>query len=249
MLSSALTLSVLVLFLGQSLFVGSGAIQTQQGQTREFERKCPVISVSCPSEVKDGELLTFTAHVRGGDPKVVPVYRWEVWAGRIIQGQGSASIKLDLTGSPTATVTVTGFDSDCAATASCSLIIEHWDLNPKKFDSYSALPHKEALKRLNAFAVQLENQPGAQAYLLAYGGQRGRAGEALGLAAQVKEYLVKSHRIDAVRIVTLDGGYREKPTIDLWIVGIGGNLPVATPTIDPSEVKIIPTVKRKRSKH
>jgi hypothetical protein len=203
--------------------------------------------------VKDGELLTFTAHVRGGDPKVVPVYRWEVWAGRIIQGQGSASIKLDLTGfggqSPTATVTVSGFDSDCARTASCSLIIEYWDLDPKKFDSYSALPRKEELKRLSAFAVQLQNQPGAVGYLLAYGGQRARAGEALKLATTVKEYLVKSRRIDANRIVTLDGGYREKPTIDLWIVGIGGNPPVATPTIDPSEVKIIPKGKRKRSTH
>jgi hypothetical protein len=203
--------------------------------------------------VKDGEPVTFTAYVNGGNPNVVPVYNWEVSTGRIIQGQGTASIKLDMTGfggySPTATVTISGYDSDCSKTASCSLLIEHWDLRPKKFDSYGALPHKEELSRLNAFAVQLQNQPGSEAYLLAYGGRRGRAGEALKLASKAREYLVRSRGIDAGRIVTLDAGYKEKPTIDLWIVSTGHNRPVADPTVDPSEVKITQPGKGKPSKH
>jgi hypothetical protein len=184
---------------------------------------------------------------------VVPVYNWQVSTGRIIEGQGTASVKLDMTGfgghSPTASVTISGFDSACARTASCSLIIERWDLSPKKFGSYGAFPPKEEGSRLNAFAVELKNQPGAEAYLLAYGGRRGHAGEALELATRSKEYLVESRGIDARRIVTLDAGYREKLTIDLWIVPTGHARPVATPTVDPSEVKIIPIAKRKRSKH
>jgi hypothetical protein len=102
--------------------------------------------------------------------------------------------------------------------------------------------------RLNAYAVELKNQPGTQAYLLVYGGRRGRAGEALKLATRSQKYLVESRGIHADRIVTLDAGYRETLTIDLWIVPTGSNRPVAEPTVDPSEAQIIQTEKRKRSK-
>jgi hypothetical protein len=150
---------------------------------------------------------------------------------------------------PTGTVTVSGFASTCSATASCSFIIEHWDLSPKKFDSYGALPRSKEAMRLNAYAVELKNQPGAQAYLLAYGGRRGRAGEALKLATRSQKYLVESCGIDANRIVTSDAGYRETLTIDLWIVPTGFNRPVAKPTVDPGEVRIIQPGKRKPSRH
>ena len=214
----------------------------------ELQQACPLISVSCPADYKDGELLNFTAVISDGDPNVVPVFTWTVSEGKIVQGQGTSSIKVDMSSirarGPTGTVTVSGFASACPATASCSLIIEPWDLNPKKFDSYGALPLKKEAKRLNAYAVELQNQPGTQAYLLAYGGRRGRAGEAIKLAQRSEKYLV-DHGISSERIVTLDGGYREKLTIDLWIVPTGFNRPVAEPTVNPSEVKIIPIGKRK----
>jgi hypothetical protein len=236
---SLLTLSVFVLVSGQSLPVNAAAIRTQYGQTREFQQKCPVISVSCPSDVKDGEPITFTANLSGGNPNVVPVYHWEVSTGRIIQGQGTASIKLDMTGfgghSPTATVTISGFDAACSSTASCSLIIEHWNLNPRKFDSYGALPRKSELGRLNGFAVQLKNQPKTQGYILAYGGRRGRAGAAQEAAARAKIYLLRTRGIEEDRIITVDAGFKEKLTLELWIVPSGANPPQAEPTVDPSE--------------
>jgi hypothetical protein len=84
-----------------------------------------------------------------------------------------------------------------------------------------------------------------------YGGRRGRAGEAQQLATRSQEYLVKARGIDAGRIVTVDGGYKEQLTIDLWLVPSGANPPVADPTVHPSEVKIInvppPKKSRKRS--
>ena len=102
----------------------------QNRQVRDSQYACPTISVSCPAEVKDGEPIIFTVTVSGGDPNVVPVYNWEVSTGRIIEGQGTASIKLDIRvfggHSPTATVTISGFDSACARTASCSMApVEH----------------------------------------------------------------------------------------------------------------------------
>jgi hypothetical protein len=218
----------------------------------DLQETCPRISVSCPAEHKDGGPLNFTATISGGDPNVVPVFSWTVSEGRIVQGQGTSSIRVDMTNvdarGPTGSVTVSGFDSACPATASCSLIIERFDLSPKKFDSYGALPRNKEAMRLNAYAVQLQNQPGTQAYLLAYGGRRGSVGEAIKLARRSEKYLI-DHGINSERIVTLDAGYREKLTIDLWIVPTGFNRPVAEPTVDPSEVQIIPTGKRKSSKH
>jgi hypothetical protein len=219
---------------------------------RDLQEACPHISVSCPSDHKDDGPITFTAIVSGGDPSVIPVFNWAASAGRIVQGQGTSSIKVDMTGFgsqiPTGTVTVSGFNSACPATASCTLPIELPGPPSKKFDSYGGLPRKEEVRRLNAYAIELQNQPGSQAYILAYGGRRGSGGEPQKLAAKTQEYLVKSRGIDAGRIVTMDAGYKEKSTIDLWIVPTGATPPVAEPTVDPSEVQIIQTGKRKRSK-
>ena len=129
----------------------------------------------------NGEPLIFTATVNGGDPNVIPTFNWTVSAGKIIRGQGSSSITVDTVGFAgqafTGTVSIAGFDSACSSTASCSLIIENL-LNSVKVDSYEILQEKKETSRLDPFAVQLQNQPGAQGYLLVYVGRRGRDGEA-----------------------------------------------------------------------
>ena len=215
------------------------------------QKACPTISVSCPSDFKDGEPLTFTARVDGGNPNVIPIYNWTVSAGKIIRGQGSSSITVDTVGIAdhafTGTVSVAGFNLACPATASCSLIIEYGP-SSIKVDSYDALPGKKEIARLHAFAVQLQNQPGAQGYLLVYGGRCERAGEAKKAAARAREYLIKRLGIDARRIVTVDAGFKEKLTIDLWLVPTGATPPVSDPAIDSIEVKIIKKVQRKPSK-
>ena len=110
-----------VLIAGQISFVQSSYTH----EMSESQENCPRITVSCPAEGKDGEPITFTVSVSGGNPNVVPVFSWEVSAGRIVQGQGTSSIKVDMTNfrgqSPTGSVTIIGFDSACARTASCSL--------------------------------------------------------------------------------------------------------------------------------
>jgi hypothetical protein len=125
MLLSVSIVCLFVLVAGQISFVQISATPNQHDEVRESQENCPRVSVSCPAEVKDGEPITFTVSVSGGNPNGLPVYNWEVSTGRIIEGQGTASIKLDMTGfgghSPTATVTISGFDSTCARTASCSL--------------------------------------------------------------------------------------------------------------------------------
>lgn len=129
-----------VLMAGQISFLQTSATPNQHGEIRESQENCPRVSVSCPAEVKKGEPITFTASVSGGNPNVVPVFSWEVSAGLIVQGQGTSSIKVDMTSfggqSPTGTVTISGFDSACARTASCSIAPVDWAPVAVLFDRY-----------------------------------------------------------------------------------------------------------------
>jgi hypothetical protein len=88
------------------------------------ESPCPTIMVSCPENAKADRLMSFQAHVYGGDPTVKVTYTWSVSAGKISAGQGTSMITIDLgdvtRGSITATVSIGGLDPACANIASCT---------------------------------------------------------------------------------------------------------------------------------
>jgi hypothetical protein len=105
-----------------------------------------------------------------------------------------------------------------------------------KFDAYSDLPSESEKKRLDSFAGQMKRHPLAQAYVMVYAGRRSRAGEAEARARRAREYLVKVRGIDTRRVVTVDSGHREEPTVELYLVPPGAFPPLATPTIDPDQV-------------
>ena len=68
---------------------------------------CPNITIECPERVELNQPLTFRSTVIGGSPNVAPVYNWNVSAGRIIEGQGTSTIRVDTTGLAGQTVTAT----------------------------------------------------------------------------------------------------------------------------------------------
>jgi len=203
---------------------------------------CPTITVDCPSGLTlTGQPITFTANVSGGNPNVTPTYNWTVSAGTISSGQGTSSITVDTAGlasgsSVTGTVTVGGLDPSCTASNSCTAGINA-PQGPTKFDEYGNIKRNDEKARLDNFANELQAQPGAQGYIIGYGGRRGRAGEAQTRADRAKDYLVSSRGIDAGRLVTVDGGYKEEAWTELWIVPAGATPPTASPTVDASEVK------------
>jgi hypothetical protein len=100
--------------------------RTPRPASGDVQHICPQVSVSCPSYFNQGYPITFTASVNGGSPNVVPSYNWTISAGRIVQGQGTSSIKVDTAGFGghgfTATVSISGFDQSCPSTASCSIV-------------------------------------------------------------------------------------------------------------------------------
>ena len=86
---------------------------------------CAFISVSCPSTAESKGSVTFEATVTGWIPKT-PTFKWSLSAGKIISGQRTPKITVDVSSlshkSVTATVTVGGMNLNCPKVASCTVL-------------------------------------------------------------------------------------------------------------------------------
>ncbi len=200
---------------------------------------CPTVSVSCPSDVDQGSPITFAASA--GDTNVT--YNWSISAGTITSGQGTSSISVDTAGlggqTVTATVELGGLDPSCSRTASCSTSIRAAPATCRKFDEYADLTFNDEKARLDNLAIQLQQEPGSQAYYVIFGSCDT---EGAARSTRAVDYLVNNRGIDRGRITVVDGGCRETLTVELWICPTGAGAPAATnsATVDPC-----PACKRK----
>jgi len=189
---------------------------------------CPAITVSGPETVPVGAPATFTASVNGGTPGAIATYNWSVTGGTIVGGQGTNSITVDTAGlagqTITANLSVGGYTGlNCQGNASLSI--------PRKIssilvDNYPPLKYDDEKARLDNFAIQMQNDPSAKGYIIAYGGPRSNAAEKQKRLKRAVDYLTATRGIDANRIVTLEGASnRDQPTTELWIVPLGAEPP------------------------
>ena len=107
-----------------------------------------------------------------------------------------------------------------------------------KFDEYSDLSPDLERERLDNVAAVLLRRPETKAYLIAYVGRSAQKGEAAARATCAGNYLIKKHHIQADRIQAIDGGYREMRVVEVYVEEKDGPLPLARPTLRPSEVKL-----------
>jgi hypothetical protein len=195
---------------------------------------CPTVIVSCPDKMSPARPLTFTANISGADPQVTPTFKWKVSVGKITGGQGTGSITVEMpdgSRSYTATVDVDGYDRSCQVAASCSLFVDI--TQPRKIDEYGDIPLGEEQQRLDNLAVELQNDPTSQTSLICYGGKRSGPRAAMRRCERAKNYLISSRGIEVRRVFIIDGGYREGPTVEAWIVPFGAQPPQPSPTVFP----------------
>jgi hypothetical protein len=121
-------------------------------------------------------------------------------------------------------------------------------LAPPAFDSYDEVSQAEEKLRLDNFVIALMDQEGRAGYLIGYGGKRARVREAVERAQRARDYLIKVRNFPAGRLMAIDGGYREKASVELYIVPSGSCPPRATPTIDPRDVQILKGGERKKNR-
>ena len=108
---------------------------------------------------------------------------------------------------------------------------------PDPFNSLGGMAFEQQKLYLDTFYLALVKRK-AMAYIIAYGGKRARPNEAKQRADRAKQYLIAVRHYPADHIKVIDGGYREKPDLDLYVVSEGVCPPTPFPTIDPRDVEI-----------
>lgn len=186
---------------------------------------CPNVGIACPDRVVVNEPLTFRSTVSGGS-NVRQTYNWIVSAGRILDGQGTDTINVDTTGlagqSVTATLSMDGYNLDCSATCTVQFPVP---IECKKFDEFPSIAYNDVKARLDNYAIELQNDPTATAYVIVYPGLRGRPGEVAKNTTRIVDYLVNSRGTNAQRIVTLVGPPRDALLVELWLSPLGAKPP------------------------
>ncbi len=188
---------------------------------------CPTIDISCQVDnIRAGEPVPVAVNLSGGGPYLNLKYHWQVSGGKIIKGQETAEILVDITEAAgqgtTATVKIDGLRPECDRVRSCSFSIA--DLyNPpfaRKYDEYGDLSWISEQSHLTYFSIDLQQHHNSKGYLIIYG-----PGSVNRKLARARKFLIEKGGIDSKRIVLTNGGFKRKAKVELWIVPDGADPP------------------------
>ncbi|HEX8335508.1 MAG TPA: PEGA domain-containing protein [Pyrinomonadaceae bacterium] len=204
---------------------------------------CPYpVNVTAPAQVSDGDIVTFTADVGYQGPSALN-YTWTVSppAARILSGVGTPTITVDSSGLGNKRVTAIlvvddgSGDRSCRQTAQAATGVSGLPTitPPKRFDEFPSVAHDDDKARFDNLAIELQNNPGATGYIIAYAGRNSRAGEADRMTRRAADYLSTNRGISRDRLVVINGGYRDSNSFELWLVPQGAEPPRPTPTVAP----------------
>jgi hypothetical protein len=206
---------------------------------------CPYpVNVTAPATVNDGDIVTFSADV-GYTGQSALNYTWTVSppTARILSGAGTPTITVDTAGLANRRVTAIlvvddgSGDRACRQTSQAATGINALPSisPPKRFDEFPSIAFDDDKARLDNLAIELQNNPGSQGYIIAYAGRRSRAGEADRMGERAIKYLVENRGISRSRLVFVNGGYRNADAFELWLVPQGAEPPKPTPTASAPE--------------
>ena len=209
---------------------------------------CPYpVNVSAPVSVNDGDLITFTSDVSYGGSAPLS-YTWTVSPAdaRIVSGAGTATITVDSTGLGSQQVTATLVVDDGSGDALCrqnaqaaTSVVPRKppEIECKPFDQFPSVAFDDDKARFDNLAIELQNAPDSQAYIIIYAGRTSRVGQADALGKRTMDYLVMQRGVDARRITIINGGYRDTDFIEIWVCPQGAKTPEPTPTVQPGDVQ------------
>lgn len=216
---------------------------------------CPYpVNVSAPSVVNDGDVITFASDVSYGGTSALN-YTWTVSpaSAQIVSGAGTSTIMVDTTGlgkQRVAAILVVDDGSGervCRQTAQATTnVIPLPEVKRKCYDCFPFTAFDDTKARLDNLAIELQNSPTSQGYIIVYAGRGSRAGQADRLIKRAKDYLVMQRGIDAARLSVINGGYRDTDYFELWVVPQGADAPQPTPTADSGYEQPAPTTPRPR---
>ena len=91
----------------------------------------------------------------------------------------------------------------------------------RKFDEFGDILLTDIKARLDNFAIQLQQEPGARGFIIIYRTRHDLPGLNSRLAGRMREYLVNARGISDDRVVFVDGGVASSLVQELWIVPMG----------------------------
>jgi hypothetical protein len=102
----------------------------------------------------------------------------------------------------------------------------------RKIDEYGKIGHCDETARLDNFAIELQNEPSSNGYLVVYVGKNDLPSWTEGILKRAASYLVESRGLEPARVKVIDGGYREERTTELWVVPANDPAPQPSNTLD-----------------
>jgi hypothetical protein len=203
---------------------------------------CPFVRVTGATYIPaPSGPLSFKANVSANDSKIRPTFFWMVSQGQIVSGQGTDTIAVELpqgaSGEVSAKVEVHGYSLECPAESSAAYTKTTVGVTHFKLDEFGDIRIGDSKARLDNFAIELQTDPTLQAHLVVYGGRLSPRGTAAKRAEWLKNYLVNTRGLDPARINTVDGGFRNELSGELWLSPLGAPAPPLRPTIDEGYVK------------
>ena len=216
---------------------------------------CPYpVSLSVDAEVSEGEVITFSSDTAYSGPAPLN-YTWTLSPSnaKILTSVGNR-ITVDSTGLGgqriTATVVVDDGSGEaaCRQTAQASTSVrppERIEHPSRQFDVCCSCSFDDQKARLDNLAVELQNDPTAKTYVIAYGSRTSRIGQADLLGDRARNYLVAQRGIDQSRITVMNGGFREEDCVELWIIPSGATVPQPSPTVQAGDVRPAPVPRRR----
>jgi len=112
-----------------------------------------------------------------------------------------------------------------------------------KFAEFGKFNCEEELLQLDSLALQIQSDPNSMAYVIVYGGRKGKRNEAKARLARMMHYWAINRRMDPERFKRIDGGYRETLAGEIWLATPEDAAPTPTPTVDAKKVKLKGTEK------
>lgn len=211
---------------------------------KKSTRPCPYdMRVDGPAKVNEGDLVTFVAR---NVASVTPIagtalnYAWRVTpsTARITSGLGTPAITVDTTGLGGETLSVEVDVTDGVYDASCrqriAVSTEVEPFVPEKppvpilFDEFPFRSFDDDKARLDNLAIELQNNPSYQGYIIMYQGtdrRSQRSGKVDNLSRRALDYLVKQRGVDPSRVQIVRGRDWETTTYQIWIVPPGATNP------------------------
>lgn len=204
---------------------------------------CPQFTID-GSEIKDDRTQTFLVNMSGGNPDDIS-YQWKISTGKILSGQNTSTIEVDLNNVTdkeiTTQVEIDGCCmSDCVKIASRTTLIKQLKPQPILVDKY--VDENRDLIKLDAmidkFARRLNQEPSAtRGYIIKNVPEPHSKKGAYEIANRISENINRIYHFPTDRIVYEFGGisrdkcgnFADYTIIEFWLVPEEASNPETTP--------------------